>query len=192
MTTSLDVRRTRNAAAQRRSREKNKEKLRAVRLARYAGNPEKFRAENAAYRAANPEKIIAYRVANKAHQDIYGAAWYATHRVSINAQRRAKYAANPRKYENFTARNNLRRARKLAASGSHTAMDIKTLFSLQRGKCAVCREGIKGCFQVDHILPLKLGGSNGKENLQILCPQCNKSKYTKHPIDFMQTRGFLL
>jgi len=36
------------------------------------------------------------------------------------------------------------------------------------------------------------GGANDRANLQLLCGSCNKSKHAKDPIDFMQSRGFLL
>lgn len=44
----------------------------------------------------------------------------------------------------------------------------------------------------DHIMPMDLGGSNDASNLQLLCQSCNSSKHAKHPVDFMQERGFLL
>ena len=31
-------------------------------------------------------------------------------------------------------------------------------------------------FEVDHILPRHLGGTNDKNNLQLLCRKCNRSK----------------
>lgn len=40
--------------------------------------------------------------------------------------------------------------------------------------------------------PLARGGTNQRTNLQLLCPPCNLSKSAKDPIDFMQSRGFLL
>lgn len=66
------------------------------------------------------------------------------------------------------------------------------LFKLQRGKCACCRSSINNGFHLDHIEPLSKGGENEDLNIQLLCPSCNKSKHAKHPVDFMQERGFLL
>ena len=84
------------------------------------------------------------------------------------------------------------KANKRAAQGRHTASDITTIFKHQRGLCAICREIIADGYEVDHVMPLALGGSNGKENLQLLCRPCNRRKGSKHPVAFMRERGFLL
>jgi 5-methylcytosine-specific restriction endonuclease McrA len=47
-------------------------------------------------------------------------------------------------------------------------------------------------YHLDHITPITLGGSNTDDNMQLLRQRCNNQKYNKHPIDFMQSRGFLL
>lgn len=84
------------------------------------------------------------------------------------------------------------RARKNNSDGTHTAEDIKLLFVLQKKKCAVCRVSITKNHHVDHVIPLALGGSNKKDNLQLLCPSCNRKKHAKHPVEFMQSIGMLL
>jgi 5-methylcytosine-specific restriction endonuclease McrA len=86
-----------------------------------------------------------------------------------------------------------RRARKLAAPGSHTLDDIAAIFLAQGGRCAGC--GILLTVKtrtVDHITPLSRGGSNDKRNLQIMCRSCNSSKRARDAIEFSQSRGLLL
>lgn len=85
-----------------------------------------------------------------------------------------------------------RRARRRKNGGSHTLKDISEILLMQNGKCAYCRISLNSVRHVDHILPLALGGSNGRENLQILCVPCNKTKSAKHPIDFARSKGLLL
>lgn len=86
-----------------------------------------------------------------------------------------------------------RKALKRNALGSHTELEIKTLFGLQRKRCAMCECDLSDkSYHVDHIMPLIRGGSNDKYNLQITCPTCNLSKGPKDPIEFMQSRGKLL
>ena len=85
-----------------------------------------------------------------------------------------------------------RRARKRKAGGAYSAGDVKKILELQRGKCPVCRVALGFGFHQDHIIPLSAGGSNDKTNIQLLCRDCNQKKHSKHPIDFMQSKGYLL
>jgi 5-methylcytosine-specific restriction endonuclease McrA len=70
--------------------------------------------------------------------------------------------------------------------------DIEWLMQKQRGKCVECGAALKGKFEVDHIMPCKLGGTTVRQNLQLLCVSCNRRKSAKHPIDWAQLRGRLL
>ena len=56
-----------------------------------------------------------------------------------------------------------------------------SLFLKRKGKCAGCTQKIDAgkVWDIDHILPLALGGTNAPENLQILCRPCHRSK-TSH------------
>lgn len=78
------------------------------------------------------------------------------------------------------------------ALGTHTINDIVVLYEKQFGKCAICHVALGMNYDVDHVLPLKLGGGNDKDNLQLLCRACNRSKGAKHPVDFMRSKGLLL
>lgn len=84
------------------------------------------------------------------------------------------------------------RAKRKNATGKYTAEQIKNLYGLQKGKCACCKIDLENKFHRDHIIPLVCGGSNDISNIQLLCNKCNLQKGAKDPIDFMQTRGFLL
>lgn len=69
---------------------------------------------------------------------------------------------------------------------------ITNLKTLQKTKCAICKVSIVNGYHVDHILPIKLGGKHEPHNLQLLCQNCNLTKSAKHPVDFMQEKGFLI
>lgn len=85
-----------------------------------------------------------------------------------------------------------RRAIKANAPGSLSAGLRSKLYRLQRGRCACCGEPLGDKYHMDHIMPLALGGTNTDDNIQLLRQRCNNQKHAKHPIDFMQQRGFLL
>ena len=115
-----------------------------------------------------------------------------------------KYAANPAKALAASSkwrRNNPeisraiwhnRRARKLDSGGRLSAGLTERLFKLQRGKCACCGGQLGDNYHRDHHMPLALGGPNTDDNIQLLCAPCNLQKGAKHPVDFMQQKGFLL
>ena len=58
------------------------------------------------------------------------------------------------------------------------------LFLKRKGACASCYLKIDAgkAWDIDHILPVALGGTNKPENLQILCKPCHQSKTAKNDI----------
>jgi len=140
-----------------------------------AANPEKVKAIYAKHIAKNPGRWIAYRAANPEKTKAFYAAW-------------AK--ANP---EAVRIKSHNRRARKFKAGGKLSKGLAERLFKLQRGKCACgCKQPLGIDYHLDHRMPLALGGSNTDDNIQLLRAICNLQKNAKHPIEFMQQRGFLL
>lgn len=81
--------------------------------------------------------------------------------------------------------------RRKMAVGKLSAGLSRKLWDLQRGLCPCCEQEL-GKFHMDHIMPISLGGTNTDDNIQLLRQTCNLQKGNKHPIDFMQERGFLL
>ena len=69
---------------------------------------------------------------------------------------------------------------------------IKKLYELQKGRCPCCNDKLGDDYHLDHIMPLSRGGENIDSNVQLLRSVCNLNKHAKHPIDYMQSKGFLL
>lgn len=182
--TDEELRAHKNARTAARYRE-NKEKINAYHAALHASrknDPEymrKQREKSAAYRAANPEKIKELNAKRRREKPEetkkYQREWF-----SKNRDKAAVYQQNRRK--------------RALANGCKLSVDIRSkLMKLQRGLCACCRESLTVKKPtLDHIFPLALGGSHTDDNVQLLCQQCNSQKYAKHPVDFMQEKGFLL
>lgn len=52
----------------------------------------------------------------------------------------------------------------------------KKIASSQEWKCKSCSFLFDECFEIDHIICIKDGGSNEESNLQALCPNCHRKK----------------
>ena len=173
---------------------------------------DKTKVYNAAYRAANIVKIKAkqaiYNAANKVRISIRSAHYAEVNKEKVKATKAKWVAANREKVKTYGAAYGVvwraanrevcrayvqnRRARQLAAGGALSKLLSTKLFNLQRGKCACCGEPLGTNYHMDHIMPLVLGGANTDDNMQLLRATCNHQKSAKHPIDFMQQRGYLL
>lgn len=158
------------------------DEIRAKERARYNANHDKRRAYSNAWQLANNEKVKQYSKKyyenNKDKCRKSTEIWKNNH---IERRREIKRLAQNRRW-----------ARYHRASGVYTETDINKLFEAQRKKCAICKTSIINKYHIDHVVPLSKGGSNDKDNLQLLCPLCNIRKGAKDPILFMQSVGNLL
>ena len=148
---------------QARYRAENPEQVKATKAKYYAGNSKKAKAASAKWRTKNPEKM-----------KVAGAKWRAENHglCRINAHNR--------------------NARKKANGGMLSKGLSENLFKRQKGKCACCQEPLGDNYHLDHIIPLSLGGANEDWNIQLLTATCNLKKGSKHPIDYMRSKGLAL
>lgn len=152
-------------------REENKESLAKSKLAYYLENRDRFDQWRRDYIERNREQI-----------KIMKRNYVLANRVSIRDYQRC--------YQNT------RRTKALENGGSFTVADVNRLFFCQKGRCASCTKKLKldgkQKFHIDHVMPIALGGSSDPENLQLLCPSCNRKKSAKHPIDWAKENGRLI
>lgn len=192
----------------RRYRERNHERVLARERELYQLHPEKYREKSKRVRQKrSPEyaktlRRIQYCKHNEREKQdpAYQKEWRKKNR-SYLLQYQRTYAEQHREKINDRAKrwiqNNLdrhrasmrkskqnRRAREVAAEGKFTVKDIELLHVRQRGRCYWCRMKYGKKFHIDHVWPLKRGGSNGPENLVLSCPTCNLRKNAKTPMEF--------
>jgi len=155
------------------------------------------RAKQRFYRIANESEINRkrreYRLLH--HEKVYETEkqWRIKNveivraRARISAKRfRARYPEKVRAIVRY------QRAKRGGARVEYVNEDqIQDLYTKQRGCCAACKKKLDR-WHIDHKQPLAKGGAHEFLNLQLLCPLCNRRKYSSHPIDFMRKLGFLL
>jgi 5-methylcytosine-specific restriction endonuclease McrA len=95
--------------------------------------------------------------------------------------------ANPEAVRLMKQRRRCRKGAEVLSKGI-----IRKLYKLQKGKCPCCNQKLGDDFHLDHVIPLALGGENTDRNIQLLRGICNLRKSAKHPVDYMQSKGFLL
>jgi 5-methylcytosine-specific restriction endonuclease McrA len=161
---------------------KNRQKLNAEQKAKYQALTEDQRK---AITAARREYLKQYRQTNAAKLSEWSRANYEANKESLAVDAKAYYEQNRHA---FIARAEDRQ-RKLSERGTHTAEDIQNLYRAQGGKCAACKLPIENTrsrsakrgFEVDHVMPVSLGGMNTADNLALTCRSCNRRKRSKHP-----------
>jgi 5-methylcytosine-specific restriction endonuclease McrA len=165
---------------------RRKQKRRARGLKKLGPAPRLSKAEKEANKAA-------YREAHKESRREYDAIRYLEHRSERILSAKEYRAQNPEKIREVKrAVEATRRTRKKGLEGSHTRLDLEEIKKDQRNKCAYCKKKLTKKFHADHILPIALGGSSYRKNIQLLCMICNSSKGAKHPIAWAQRLGLLL
>lgn len=72
--------------------------------------------------------------------------------------------------------------------GNITDSQLSHLCHEHNFSCYWCSKSIKDEVIYDHYVPLALGGPHAIYNLVPSCTQCNRSKYSKDPLDFAATK----
>ena len=67
-----------------------------------------------------------------------------------------------------------------AARGRSTPGQREARREMFGGLCWICKSPAT---ELDHVIPIKLGGSNFSANLRPICKICNSHKGSKHPKD---------
>ena len=171
----LKVRYKKNAQAWQKA---NPEKVKEIRRKFESENVERMKIVRKAWRLANKEKVKATQAKTR-----------AKNLEKCKQAQKRWMAEHPERNRIYTQNRN---ARKKANGGQLSHGLVEKLFKLQNGKCPCCKQPLGDDFELDHRMPLALGGAHEDSNMQLLRAACNQSKHMKHPVDFMQSRGFLL
>lgn len=84
-------------------------------------------------------------------------------------------------------RENLKLSRHNRKAQSYITKEIYYTLLLSTDSCNICKTSLLDKkFEIDHIHPIKLGGTNDIENLQLLCVSCNRRKSCKPLKQFLE------
>jgi 5-methylcytosine-specific restriction endonuclease McrA len=173
-----------------------KPETRKQRESYYQRNKERFREKRRVYYAATREQAIEYTRQWSIDNPDWRRKYYSATKERRRLVAKEWRKNNPEKYYNQPSRltkDAHRRALEAGAAGTHTSSDLKTILAAQRHRCANCNADLRKVKKhLDHIIPLKRGGTNDKTNLQYLCAPCNLAKAAKDPIAFAREQGRLL
>lgn len=154
-------------------------------------NPEKAKRAKEKWCKDNPDKIKEasrnYRNSNQDKRKASFQLWRTLHLEEAKKnsrerlrERRAEFPEKVREVDRkrYAAHREAELAaqhKRRAAVGSFTGDELKAKFEEHGNKCVHCGTTEKR-LEVDHITPLKKGGTNYIENIQPLCKSCNSSK----------------
>lgn len=152
---------------------------------RKVSNPE-FAAKIRAYRAANREALRAYHhdyaLENRDALREQYRVWAERNRDRLRAVKRAWSRRNlARVRAHSRATQARRRAAKRSSPAHYTADDVARQLQRQQDKCWWCQRPCSSEYEVDHLIPLARGGTNGPENIVISCRPCNRKRGAKLP-----------
>jgi 5-methylcytosine-specific restriction endonuclease McrA len=151
-------------------RAENLERAKATQAAWCAANRERRKAADAVWYAANFERkkatTTAWAASNSERKKATTAAWRAANPEREKARSAAWRAANPDAYRAIVSSTNARRRARKLAQICRCCTNAQLL--------DVYRQA--GGMEVDHIVPLALGGLHCRANMQILTKEEHKAK----------------
>lgn len=176
-------------AKSRKYREENYDKVRAV--------------DNAGHKAwalAHPEEFKLRQYKNN-HSDEH-KEWEKKVREHTNERKAEWRKANPDKakeyhaktYQNFKeeikAKNKVyKHLRRSLDKNAHLSKDdLDGLIRAYGNRCCYCHKDLGDKPTIDHIVPIKAGGTSAVSNLTLACQSCNSSKNDSSLLNFMYRR----
>ena len=138
---------------------------------------------------ANKEKVALH---NKSiHESITArkAKYFEKNKQAMLKQQKEYKSKNIDKQKEW--KDNRLKREHIAGKKPSKSIRLELLIS-QDYKCKYCAKDISNYNEIDHRIPLFLGGTSDKNNLQMLCKKCNQQKSLKHPNVFEKSINFSL
>lgn len=147
------------------------------------------------YREENRETLRASKAKwdreNREHRENYDVNYRREHYEQISQRQKVyhgRYYKTERGRIQMRTSSGNRRARKRNAEGKHTTDELLEQLQRQKSKCYYCHKKLgkaRNSWVEEHIVPLSRGGSNSIDNIVIACTDCNLSKGSKPPHEWV-------
>jgi 5-methylcytosine-specific restriction endonuclease McrA len=175
---------------------KNRKKVAAIQAKYNSTNSEKVTKRTLAGKVRDPSKVKAQRkrsYVKRASVEIRKPRERRLRNPERHRQLQLKPARKLRNADPDRFRLKVRARRAKLANGNVSSDIIRRLLVSQLGLCVYCKadlvsDGMK--YEIDHIMPIALGGLHEDSNLQLLCRSCNRRKHAKHPDVFAAEIGW--
>lgn len=174
--------------------ENNQDKVRKNKRAYYERNTSKVKESAQIWRIKNPESyrrsVRKYLSKNRFILRLRSRVKYWNNKEK-ELKKYAEYREKNRDLCNTRVRNSQKKnplrlrlqnhkRRDRSGNGKISVKRIHELFVLQAGSCVYCNVELSS-YHVDHVKPLAKGGTHTDDNIQLLCPTCNRKKGSKYP-----------
>lgn len=80
------------------------------------------------------------------------------------------------------------KSQKAESGGEYTDLDVERIRRSLHDRCFYCDVELNGKGEIDHKIPVSLGGTNSPDNLTLSCTKCNRDKHNKTAIEFLEYR----
>lgn len=148
---------------------------------------EQYNATQARWRAAHPETALAkgraWRTSNIEKSRAFTRKWSSNNKDKVKAKRERWARENRARVSLYTQE---RRAREAGASGTTSPAQLQARIDYYGGCCYICRDPFTA---IDHVIPLKLKGTNWPANLRPICKACNSAKGAKPLAAFLRVHA---
>jgi len=126
----------------------------------------------------------------KSHKKEYDKAYRQKNRDWIDSRRAEWAIKNREKCKRYALTSAHKRRSK--TQGGASSEDLKEWSDKQEKVCHWCGCNCEENFEIDHYLPIALGGEHETYNFVISCMPCNRKKHAQHPAEFAASIGRLL
>lgn len=123
-----------------------------------------------------------WREHNAEHVRMYWQDWYAENREEHLARRKATYDPDYKRQHRNPETNRIHvDARRAKLAGVDAQRIPRTeLYERDNGTCRICRTRVEPHeWELDHIVPIALGGTHTWNNVQATCRPCNRAKHIR-------------